>query len=257
MINRKYKKYIVVAITIMAIFFISTKVYAAPENIPIPKINITMDNANTPKEYVDNLKLLILLTVLTLLPSFAIMMTSFVRIIIVFGFLRNAMGTQQSPPNQVLVGLALFLTIFIMTPVFNKVNSDAIQPYLQNQKTQEQAIEDGAKPIREFMLRQTRKKDLTLFREEAKVSDTLENSALPLYVVVPSFMISELKTAFLIGFLLYIPFIIIDLVVASVLMSMGMFMLPPVMISLPFKILLFVMVDGWYLLVKSLITSFM
>lgn len=257
MINRKYKKYIIMAITIMAIFFISTKVYAAPENIPIPKVSIALDNANTPKEYVDNIKLLLLLTVLTVLPSFVIMMTSFVRIIIVFGFLRNAMGTQQSPPNQVLVGLALFLTIFIMMPVFNKVNNDAVQPYIQNKITQEQAIEVGAKPIREFMLRQTRKKDLALFREESKVSNTLKDSELPLYVVVPSFMISELKTAFLIGFLLYIPFIIIDLVVASVLMSMGMFMLPPVMISLPFKILLFVMVDGWYLVVKSLIMSFM
>ncbi|MEY8762347.1 MULTISPECIES: flagellar type III secretion system pore protein FliP [Clostridium] len=229
---------------------------AAPTDFPIPNVNVSVDNASTPQQYVGTIKLLIVLTVLTLLPSFIMMMTSFVRIIVVFGFLRSAMGTQQSPPNQVLVGLALFMTIFIMLPVYGKINSTAIQPYLNNRITQEQAIETGAKPLREFMLKQTRKKDLKLFVDNAKLNYKVTKDNAPLYVVIPAYIISELKTAFQIGFLLYIPFMIIDLVVSSVLMSMGMFMLPPVMISLPFKLLLFVMVDGWYLLVKSLIISF-
>lgn len=239
------------------VFFYSMKAYAAPQNtMPIPKINISVDNANNPTEYVDNIKLLIMLTVLTLLPSFIVMMTSFVRTIVVFGFLRNAMGTQQSPPNQVMIGLALFLTLFIMRPVYTEINTKAIQPYMKNKITQEQAVEIGAKPLRQFMLKQTRQKDLKLFVDLAKPNFKVTKDNAPLYIVVPAFIISELKTAFQIGFLLFIPFLIIDLVVASVLMSMGMFMLPPVMISLPFKLLLFVMVDGWYLLVKSLVMSF-
>ncbi|AJD30424.1 flagellar type III secretion system pore protein FliP [Clostridium sporogenes] len=239
------------------VFFYSIKAYAAPQNtMPIPKINISVDNANNPTEYVDNIKLLIMLTVLTLLPSFIVMMTSFVRTIVVFGFLRNAMGTQQSPPNQVMIGLALFLTLFIMRPVYTEINTKAIQPYMKNKITQEQAVEIGAKPLRQFMLKQTRQKDLKLFVDLAKPNFKVTKDNAPLDIVVPAFIISELKTAFQIGFLLFIPFLIIDLVVASVLMSMGMFMLPPVMISLPFKLLLFVMVDGWYLLVKSLVMSF-
>ncbi|EKS4342856.1 flagellar type III secretion system pore protein FliP [Clostridium sp. CTA-1] len=239
------------------VFFYSMKAYAAPQNtMPIPKINISVDNANNPTEYVDNIKLLIMLTVLTLLPSFIVMMTSFVRTIVVFGFLRNAMGTQQSPPNQVMIGLALFLTLFIMQPVYSEINTKAIQPYMKNKITQEQAVEIGAKPLRQFMLKQTRQKDLKLFVDLAKPNFKVTKDNAPLYIVVPAFIISELKTAFQIGFLLFIPFLIIDLVVASVLMSMGMFMLPPVMISLPFKLLLFVMVDGWYLMVKSLVMSF-
>lgn len=258
--NKNYiKNMIIVTLMLISVLFMTSKLaYAAPQTqtIPIPKVNISLDNSSSPKDMVDNIKLLILLTVLTLLPSIIMMMTSFVRIIVVFGFLRSAIGTQQAPPNQVLIGLALFLTFFIMTPVYNKINTTAIQPYLQNKITQEQAIETGAKPIREFMLKTTYKKDLSLFRDVSKISDTVKDQELPLYIVIPSFMISELKTAFEMGFLLYIPFMIIDLVVASVLMSMGMFMLPPVMISLPFKLLLFVMVDGWHLLVQALIISF-
>ncbi|WP_423231064.1 flagellar type III secretion system pore protein FliP [Clostridium magnum] len=240
----------------VSIIFVTTKVHAAPETLPIPKINISVDNANTPQQYVGNLKLLVMLTILTLLPSFIMMMTSFVRIIVVFGFLRTALGTQQSPPNQVLIGLALFLTIFIMQPVYSQVNTNAIQPFMENRITQDQAIEQGAKPLRDFMLKQTRKKDFDLFINVAKLDYKATKDNAPLHVVVPAYMISELKTSFQIGFLIYIPFMIIDLVVGSVLMSMGMMMLPPVMISLPFKLLLFVMVDGWYLLVKSLIMSF-
>ncbi|MDV3429235.1 MAG: flagellar type III secretion system pore protein FliP [Bacillota bacterium] len=224
--------------------------------IPIPNIDIKMDGAGTPKDYVNNIQMLIWLTILTLLPSFIIMMTSFTRIIVVFGFLRSAIGTQQSPPNQVLIGLALFLTIFIMAPVYKQINQDAIQPYLNNKITQQQAIDTGSKPLRQFMLKQTRTKDLKLFTDSAGIDKNTTNDNMPLYVVVPAFTISELKTAFQIGFLLYIPFLVIDLVVASVLMSMGMFMLPPVMVSLPFKLLLFVMVDGWYMIVQSLIKSF-
>jgi flagellar biosynthetic protein FliP len=252
--RKKYAIFTLLFITF--IIFLGYNVQAAPANLPLPKVNISVDGANTPKEYVDNIKLLIILTVLTLLPSIIIMTTSFVRIIIVFSFLRSAMGTQQAPPNQVLIGLAIFLTIFIMAPTFNTVNNNAIKPYLDNKITQQQAIDEGSKPLREFMLKQTRQSDLKLFIDVAKVEGEITKENVPLYVVIPAFMISEIKTAFTIGFLLFIPFLIIDLVVASVLLSMGMMMLPPVMVSLPFKLLLFVMVDGWHLLVKSLIASF-
>jgi flagellar biosynthesis protein FliP len=241
---------------LLLIFIFSYKTSAAPEQIPFPKLNFSVDGASTPKDYVNNIKLLLLLTVLTLLPSFVIMMTSFTRIIVTFSFLKNALGAQQSIPSQILIGLALFLTVFIMAPTYNELNNKALKPYLENTITQEQAIEEGAKPLREFMLKQTRQKDLKLFMEVAKLGNDVTKDNVPLYVVVPAFAISELKTAFEIGFLLYIPFLIIDLVVGSILMSMGMMMLPPVMISLPFKLILFVMVDGWYLIVKSLITSF-
>jgi flagellar biosynthetic protein FliP len=256
--NKKNNKIIINVLVFMFVYmiFAVTKVHAAPATMPIPNINISVDNANTPQQYVGNIKLLIMLTILTLLPSFIMMMTSFVRIIVVFGFLRTAMGTQQAPPNQVLIGLALFLTVFIMRPVYNQVNTNAIQPYMQNKITQDQAIEAGSKPLREFMLRQTRQKDFQLFIDAAKENYKVTKDNAPLYIVVPAFIISELKTSFEIGFLIYIPFMIIDLVVGSVLMSMGMMMLPPAMVSLPFKLLLFVMVDGWYLIVKSLILSF-
>ena len=238
--------------------FWGSKVYAAPTTIPIPKVSISVDNnTNGPKDYVDNIKLLLLLTILTLLPSIIIMMTSFIRIIVTFSFLRSAIGTQQAPPNQVLTGLAIFLTIFIMAPTFNQINDKAFTPYMNNKISQDAAIEAGSKPLREFMLKQTRQKDLKLFMDASKLDTSkITKENVPLYVVIPSYIISELKTAFKIGFLLYIPFLVIDLVVASVLMSMGMFMLPPVTISLPFKLLLFVMVDGWYLLVQSLMVSF-
>lgn len=250
-----------VYLSLIVFFFIvlaGVKVHADPvaPSIPVPKVNISVDNATSPKDYVDNIKLLILLTVLTILPSIIIMTTSFIRITVVLSFLKGAIGVQQSIPNQVLVGLALFLTIFIMAPTFTTINTNAITPYMNGKITQTQAIDEGAKPLRQFMLKQTRQKDLKLFVEASKYQGTITKENVPLYIVIPAFMISELQTAFKIGFLLYIPFIIIDLVVSSVLLSMGMMMLPPAMISLPFKLLLFVMVDGWYLLVKSLIMSF-
>lgn len=252
--KKKYAGFIV--LIFIFIVFAEIKVHAAPADITVPKVNISVDGADSPKEYVDNIKLLIILTILTLLPSIIIMMTSFVRIIVVFSFLRTAIGTQQSPPNQVLIGLAIFLTIFIMKPTFDVINKNAIKPYLDGNITQEQAIEEGSKPLREFMLKTTRQNDLKLFIEVSNIKGEITKENVPLYVVIPAFMISELKTAFSIGFMLYIPFLIIDLVVASVLLSMGMMMLPPVMVSLPFKLLLFVMVDGWNLLVKTLIMGF-
>lgn len=252
---KKKTKYSIFFILLVALIsLISYKAYAAPIEIPNPKIT-TSDN---PKDYVNNIRLLIFLTIISVLPSFVIMMTSFTRIIVVFSFLKSAIGAQQSIPNQVLVGLAIFLTIFIMAPIYNQVNDNALKPFMENKINQDQALEEGSKPLREFMLKQTRQKDLKLFVEISKIDETkIEKENIPMYIVVPAFAISELKTAFQIGFLIYLPFLIIDMVVASVLMSMGMMMLPPVMISLPFKLLLFVMVDGWYLLVKSLVSSFM
>lgn len=248
----KKKRVIIYTIMFLAIFFtISQKAFAAPN------LSVSLDGGDTPTDYVTNIKLLIFLTILTLLPSFIVMVTSFTRIAVVLSFLKNAIGAQQAIPSQVMVGLSLFLTLFIMQPVYNEINTNALQPYMENKITQEQAIEAGSKPLREFMIKQTRDKDLQLFVETSKIDTTdLTEENVPLYVVVPAFVISELKTAFTIGFLIFLPFLIIDMVVASVLMSMGMFMLPPVMVSLPFKLLLFAMVDGWYLVVKSLIMSF-
>lgn len=186
------------------------------------------------------------------------MMTSFTRIVVVFSFLKSAMGVQQAVPNQILTGLAIFLTLFIMAPVYNEMNTNAIQPYLDNKITQEQAFAEASKPLKSFMLKQTREKDLELFVDISGVDkENLTKENVSFTTLIPAFAISELKTAFQIGFLIYLPFLVIDMVISSVLMSMGMFMLPPTMVSLPFKLILFVMVDGWYLLVKSLIQSFM
>ena len=202
-----------------------------------------------------NIKILLVLTVISLAPSILIMLTSYTRIIIVLHFLRSALGTQSAPPNQVLIGLALFLTLFIMHPVFSQVNEQAIKPLDAGQITQEEALEVGMEPIREFMFDQTQRKDINMFCEIAGVSyDTKED--IPNEVLIPSFIISELRTAFIIGFLIYIPFIVIDMVVASVLMSMGMMMLPPTTISLPFKILLFILADGWNLVIQNLVKTF-
>jgi len=272
----KNKNLFIFALIMVIIGIVTIKVVnAVPQTLPIPKINISVDKANTPTEYVDNIKLLVMLTILTLLPSFIIMTTSFVRIIIVLSLFKSAIGVQQAIPKEVIIGLALFLTFFTMAPTFTKVNNDALTPYLNNKITQSVAIDKGSKPMRDFMLKQTRAKDLKLFLEVGKLEDTVKNEVdangkvvlsngkpkltydkVPLYAVVPSFIISELRRAFEMGFLLFIPFIIIDIVTGSILMAMGMMMLPPVMISLPFKLLLFIMVDGWNLLVKSLIMSF-
>ncbi len=203
-----------------------------------------------------SLQMLLVLTIISLAPSILIMVTSFTRIIIVLHFVRSAIGTQTTPPNQILVGLALFLTFFIMSPVFTKVNTEAIQPLAQGKISQQQAYDKGIAPLRTFMLSQVNEKDLKLFMDIAKLKPVDNVDQIPITVVIPSFIIGELKKAFIIGFLIYIPFIIIDMVVASTLMSMGMMMLPPTMISMPFKILLFIIADGWNLIIGELVKTF-
>lgn len=203
-----------------------------------------------------SLQILLVLTVITLAPSILIMVTSFTRILIVLHFVRSALGTQTTPPNQILIGLALFLTLFIMSPVLTQVNENAVKPLSSGEITQEEAFDAGVAPIRTFMLEQTEVKDLRLFLDIAKINDVKTEDDIPLTVIIPSFIISELRTAFIIGFLIYIPFIVIDMVVASTLMSMGMMMLPPTMISMPFKILLFIIADGWNLIVGEVVKTF-
>lgn len=220
-----------------------------------PMVSVT-ENADGETEYSLTLQVLLLMTVLTLLPSFLIMMTSFVRIIIVLSLLRQAIGTAQTPPNQVLIGIALFLSIFIMSPVLQIIYDDALTPYINDEIAAEEALETASAPLRDFMLAQTREEDVGVFLDIADMELEGDYSTVPMSVLIPAFMTSELKTAFTIGFLLYIPFVIIDLVVASVLMSMGMMMLSPMMISMPFKLMLFVLADGWMLVMQSITASF-
>lgn len=221
--------------------------------ISIPGIEIGTED---PEDIAVTLQLLALLTILSLAPGILIMLTSFTRIIIVLSFIRTGLGTQSMPPNQVLIGLALFLTFFIMAPIAEEINDTALQPYLAGEIEQETAFETAVVPVKVFMAEHTREKDLALFFKYAELEKPESIEEIPLTALVPAFAISELKTAFQIGFVIFIPFLIIDMVVASTLMAMGMMMLPPVMISLPFKILLFVLVDGWYLIVESLLLSF-
>lgn len=210
---------------------------------------------NSP-QFSNSIQLIISLALISLIPFFLLSVTAFLRIIIVFALLRTAIGTQQVPPNSVLVGLALFMTVFVMSPVWQEVNRTAFVPYNAGKISQAKAFEAGMKPLSQFMLRQTREKDLALFVQFAKIPPPKTPDQVPAYVLIPAFMISELKTGFQIGFLLFIPFIVIDLVVANILLSLGMFMLSPVMVSLPFKILLFVLVDGWNLITRGLLMSF-
>lgn len=229
---------------------------AMAQTLGIPKINLGVQPANSPQDVSLSLQILFLLTILTLAPAILVMVTSFTRIIIVLSFTRNALGTQQVPPNTVLVGLALFLTFFTMAPVVSRVNSSALQPYIHKQIGFQDALDRGVQPIRGFMFRQTREKDLALFVHFSKMPRPSGPADIPTHVLIPAFIISELKTGFIMGFIIYIPFLIIDMVVGITLMSMGMMMLPPALVSLPIKILLFVMVDGWHLIARSLIMSF-
>ncbi len=215
-----------------------------------------MQRAAAPENLNTSLMVVLLITVLSLAPAILVMTTSFTRIIVVLGFLRQAMATQQTPPNQVLVGLALFLTMFIMTPTYVQVNDNALQPYMRGEITQNQAFSEAMKPLREFMFRQTRPADLRTFLAIARVPLPDTPDEVPTTVLIPSFVVSEMTTAFYIGFIIYIPFLIIDMVVASTLMAMGMMMLPPIFVSLPFKIVMFVLADGWNLLIGSLVRSF-
>jgi len=209
-----------------------------------------------PAETVTAIKILALLSVLTVAPAILVMMTSFTRILIVFSFIRHAMGTQTMPPNQVMVGLALFLTVFVMKPVWDRIEVEALVPYQAGETTETQALEQALVPVKQFMLRQTREKDLALFYKLTDTSHPANAGEVPATLLIPAFVISELKTAFQMGFTLFLPFLLLDMIVASILMAMGMMMLPPILISLPFKIMLFVLVDGWNLLVAGLIKSF-
>lgn len=242
-------------ITIIILISITGNVYAEPQ-LSLLGRDITLGESENPDNLVFSLQILFILTILTLAPSILIMMTSFTRLIIVLSFIRNALGLQQIPPTQVIIGLALFLTFFIMAPIATEINNEAIQPFLQEEISQELALERSMSPIRKFMFRQTRDKDLGLFLNMKQIGQVENLDAIPGHVLIPAFIISELKTAFQIGFVIFVPFLVIDMIVASTLMSMGMMMLPPVIISLPFKILLFVLVDGWNLIVKSLLLGF-
>jgi len=248
---KKIKKYIITGILI---FTLLMPVIAHSQ--PLPKVTIGLDQAQKPGDVAVTLQIILLLTILSLAPALLIMLTSFTRVMIIFSFLRHALGTQQAPPTQVMVGLALFLTVFIMSPVWQDINTNSLQPYLDQRISQKQAYETALVPIRNFMFKQTREKDLGLFLKIAHVPKPNDYSEVPTHVLIPAFIISEFRIAFQIGFLLFIPFLMLDMIVASVLMSMGMMMLPPVMISLPFKLLLFVLVDGWYLVVESIIMGF-
>ena len=247
------KRGLLLMMTAFGVLMVATRANA---QVTLPQLSLGLKSTNNPAEIVSTLKIIILLTVLTLAPAILIMMTAFTRIIIVLSFARQALGTQQMPPNQLLVGLALFLTMFVMAPFLNQVNTDALQPFLNNQLGQEAAATKALAPIRVFMFKQTRPADLELFVRLSKMEKPKKRADVPTTVLIPSFVLSELKTAFQIGFIIYLPFLVIDMVAASVLMAMGMMMLPPVVISLPFNIMLFVMVDGWTLLVGSLVKSF-
>ena len=244
---------IALAVFVFLILF-SGIVYA--QGVTIPSVNLGIREAQNPEEVVGVLQVVFILTILALAPSIIIMVTSFTRTIVVLGFLRQAIGTQQMPPMQVLTALAIFLTFFIMAPTLEEINEKALTPYQNGYITFTQAIENVEEPLREFMFKQTRQDDLALFLSVINHDKPENRDDVPTRALIPAFMISELKTAFQIGFILFIPFLIIDMVVASILLSMGMMMLPPIMISLPFKIMLFVLVDGWNLLVGSIIKGF-
>ena len=245
----------VVLIGLAGLLFIGAPALADPLPL-LPSLKIGVEQAGEPQRVSVLLQILFLLTVLSLAPAILVMMTSFTRLAVVFSMVRQAMGTQQMPPNQILVGLALLLTFFLMSPVYDRINREALQPFFAEEISQEEALQKALVPIREFMFKQTRKKDLSLFINISKSDKPKNLDQISTPVLVSSFVVSELKTAFQIGFLIYIPFLVIDMVVASVLLSMGMMMLPPFMISLPFKLMLFVLIDGWYLLVGSMVKSF-
>ncbi|MED4582067.1 flagellar type III secretion system pore protein FliP [Brevibacillus choshinensis] len=252
------KHFLQVLVIAAVLLALPNVVMAAPVGTPlVPSIDLKIGGGTgTPQETSSAIQILLILTVLSVAPAILLLMTSFTRIVIVLSFVRNALATQQMPPNQVLVALALFMTFFIMAPTLGKVNETAVQPFMAGKMSQQQAFDTAVIPFKEFMAKQTREKDLALFLEYTKTERPKTIQDIPLSALVPAYAISELKTAFQIGFMIFIPFLVIDMVISSILMGMGMMMLPPVMISLPFKILLFIMVDGWYLVVKSLLISF-
>ena len=243
----------------VALFAALTLILAATagaEPLSLPTVSVGVGKVSKPADVSVVLQIFFMFTIISLAPSLLMMTTSFTRIVVVLSFLRSALGTQQAPSNQIIVGLSLFLTFFVMAPVWQQVNTQALQPYKAQTITQEEALKRGVAPLRKFMLSQVREKDLALFINLSKLPRPRNADDIPTMTLIPAYMVSELKTAFQIGFLIYIPFLVLEMVVASVLMSMGMMMLPPVMISLPFKILLFVLVDGWGLVIGSLVKSF-
>lgn len=241
---------------ISLLFLLGSVLFAAPE-ATIPTVNLSLSAPNSPQQLVTVMNIIIVLTVLTLAPTIVFVMTSFLRLIVVFSFLRQALGTTTMPPNAILLTFALVLTFFIMEPTATKAYNEGVRPYLAEQIGYEEAFNRASRPFKDFMLKNTREKDLALFYRIRNLPNPQTINDVPLTIIVPAFVISELKTAFEIGFLIYLPFLVIDMVISSVLMSMGMMMLPPVMISLPFKLLIFVLVDGWNLLVQKLVESYM
>lgn len=252
---KKTKRKILIFLFLTAVCLMVAKATSAAD-VLLPSFRFGLEKGGDPGDVSVLLQIIFLLTVLTLAPAILIMMTSFTRLAVVFSFLRQAVGTQQTPSNQIIAGLALFLTFFIMMPIWQKINNNALQPYLHEEISQETALKAAINPIRKFMFKQTREKDLALFIKMSKLNKPKNKDDIPTSILIPAFVISELKTAFIIGFVLFVPFLIIDMVVASVLLSMGMMMLPPIMVSLPFKLMLFVLVDGWNLIVGSLVKSF-
>ncbi|RJQ57627.1 MAG: flagellar biosynthetic protein FliP [Stygiobacter sp.] len=250
------KKFLAVVILLLIVFAIQTQAQQAQQTIPFPKINLDVGTAKDGGDVSVTLQILLMMTILSLAPSIVIMTTSYLRIIIVFHFLKSALGTQQMPPSQLLAGVALFLTFFVMAPTWNKVNDEALKPLMDNKLTTQQAYDKGIEPIRQFMFKNVRDEDLELFIGLSQQARPATRNDVATYILIPAFVLSELRAGFIMGFFLFIPFIMVDMIVSSILMSMGMMMMPPMMISLPFKILLFILVDGWNLIVSSLVRSF-
>jgi flagellar biosynthetic protein FliP len=255
-VTKTYRNFLLGLFLISTLLITTACAGEAVSGNPLANIDQTSINIDNPQVLSGGLQIMLLLTVLSLAPALLVMVTAFTRIVIVLSFVRTALAVPQLPPNQILIGLSLFLTFFVMAPTWNQINEQALQPYLNREIDQKIAYERGIEPVREFLFRQTRERDLALFVDLAKLSRPKTQADIPTYVLIPAFIISELKTAFQMGIVIFIPFLIIDMVVSSALMSMGMMMLPPSIISLPFKLLLFVMVDGWHLIVRSLIMSF-
>ncbi len=247
------------AILILLTLFVFSEVGFAQQSnptVPVPKIGIDIGTSDKPEDLSVSLQIILLLTILTLAPSILIMTTAYLRIIIVFHFVRNALGTMQMPPSQLLAGIAMFVTFFIMAPTWGEINDNAIKPYMDNKITVDVAYEKAIGPIRTFMYKNTKQQDIELFINLANMPKPATRNDIPTYVLIPSFVLSELRTGFIMGFFVFIPFLMVDMIVSSILMSMGMMMLPPMLISLPFKILLFILVDGWNLIIGSLVRSF-
>lgn len=259
--SRTIQRNMMTVFLICMCFIMTTKVQASTvDSVQLPGMTIQLGDEATPSDVSNSLEMIFIITIIALAPSILIMMTSFLRIIIALHFVRSAIGTQTMPPNQILVGIALFLTFFVMSPVISQIKTNALEPYEQGIISQEVALEKGILPIKDFMLRQTRDEDIALFMDISNTPVLTEGSdvltEMPLYVIIPAFIISELRAGFIIGFLIYIPFIVLDMVVAATLMAMGMMMLPPATISLPFKVLLFILVDGWNLVIGQLLQTF-